>query len=193
MRLLAIDPGNEQSAWIVLDDHHVRFGNSDQCQIAQSGIDENQLMASIFAYLRADHLAIETLKPRGMPTSFEEMQTQLWAGRFIESSGLPFTQCFRHAIKMHHCGRGTANDSNIRRAMIDRFGGDNKAIGGAKCRKCKGKGWFGGKREVCPSCNGDKWLYPPGPLHGIHDDLWSALAIGTYWHDTQLSATSGGR
>lgn len=176
MAVIAIDPGNVLSAWLIYDGTKpLSFGKWDNRSLLRA--------IKVGPELSADECAIETLKPRGMPTSFEEMQTQLWAGRFIEAwfehraGGEKFAvtephQMFRHDIKMHICGHATAKDKNIRAALIDRFGGESVAIGGKKCPRCKGKGWIGRDHEPCA-----EWLHPPGPLFGIADDCWSALAI----------------
>ena len=55
---------------------------------------------------------------------------------------------------MHLCGNMRARDGNIRQALLDRFGGKDRAIGR--------KGSY-------------------GPLHGISGDCWSALAVGVTW------------
>jgi hypothetical protein len=55
----------------------------------------------------------------------------------------------RRVVKLALCGDSRAKDANIRQALIDRFGG-SAAVG----RKAA-----------------------PGPLYGIHRDVWSALAI----------------
>jgi hypothetical protein len=183
--VLAIDPGNEESAFVLYDGTlPVNFGKWPN----ESLLREIQVGKS----LESSHCAIETLKPRGMPTSFEEMQTQLWAGRYFQAwydrqGGDKFalsspTQVFRMDVKMFHCNRSTAKDSNIRQALIDRFGGANVAIGGKKCPKCKGKGWTGRNHDPCP-----EWLHPPGPLKGITEDCWSALAIAVYWCETKFT------
>jgi hypothetical protein len=190
--VLAIDPGNTESAFVVYDgERPVEFGkwSNDtllrQIQVGHIGNTAN--------------MAIETLKPRGMPTSFEEMQTQLWAGRYWQAwwdrqGGEKFalsepTQVFRIDVKRHLCGKVTANDSNIRAALIDLFGGQNKAIGGKKCHACKGNGWRGRNRDVCDYCKGGKWEHPPGPLKGIAEDVWSALAIAITWSETKRPPT----
>lgn len=189
--ILGIDPGNTKSAFVVFDGTKpVKFGKWDNPVLLR----ELQVGTTTIS----SRCAIETMKPRGMPTSFEEMQTQLWAGRFYQAwfdrqGGFKFAlnepeQVFRHDVKMFHCGRATANDSNIRRALIDRFGGDNVAIGGVKCPKCKGKGWSGRGRLICEDCNGEKWLHPPGPLAGISADCWSALAIAVYATEKKFQA-----
>lgn len=110
MRLLAIDPGNVQSAWILFDDG----------LISEFAITPNADMPDHFDGL--DHVAIEYMRPRGMPTSQEEMDTQFWAGRLVHHFGAPWTPIFRHDVKLHVCGNARAKDKNIRQAMLDRFG-----------------------------------------------------------------------
>ena len=179
MKLLAIDPGNEKSAFAILNNGVLGlFGKFDNFTLLQ-------LVRGKVAPWDSTHCAIETLEPRGMPTSFEEMQTQLWAGRFYEAWAVTRgdqtpQQVFRHAVKMHHCGKTTANDSNIRAALIDRYGGETKAIGGKRCKQCKGRKLIGRQKMTCPSCEGSGWWYPPGPLHGVSADVWQALALGLY-------------
>lgn len=165
--ILAIDPGNTQSAFVVYDGvRPVQFGKWDNNSLLRA-IQYDNWACGMSGY------AIETLKPRGMPTSFEEMQTQLWAGRFYqvcwdmlggEKFGLDDPiQVFRIEVKKFHCGRVTANDSNIRQALIDRFGGKAAAIG---------------KKAT------------PGPLYGVSNDVWSALAIAVYAWETKHAAAS---
>lgn len=183
--LLAVDPGNEQSAFVIYDGQRPRlFGKWANATLLREIQNGTKVVTG--------RMAIETLKPRGMPTSFEEMQTQLWAGRFWQAwydrqGGEKFAlhepaQVFRLDVKMHLTGQANAKDKNIRAALIDLFGGERVAIGGVKCHACKGKGWRGRNRDKCDYCEGRMWEYPPGPLAGIAADCWSALAIAvTYW------------
>lgn len=154
--ILAIDPGSTESAWLILmNGKPVAFDitNNDQlcCMLAQpeEGFPWSQ------------HLAIETLHVRGMPTAQEELDTQFWAGRIVEaycggrshSQKERFTKMKRMDVKMHICGSSRAKDANIRAALIDRFGG----------KEATKKG---------------------GVLYGIKADLWSALAIGITYAET---------
>lgn len=183
--LLAIDPGNEQSAFVIYDGQRpLLFGKWANATLLRA--------VQVAEEMQTSRMAIETLKPRGMPTAFEEMQTQLFAGRLWQAwydrqGGDKFAlhqpaQVFRIDVKMHICGHATAKDKNIRASLIDLFGGERVAIGNVKCHACKGKGWRGRNRDKCDSCEGRMWEYPPGPLAGISADCWSALAIAvTHW------------
>lgn len=178
MRILAIDPGSEQSAAVSYKDGEILW----------FALLPNGEMAAAIGHdsFCGSHLAIEMMKPRGMPTSEQEMLTCVWIGRFIEKTSCElWSFVYRGNIKTHLCGRVTANDSNIRRALIDQFGGDAKAIGGKNCKRCHGKGWCGRGRPTCDACDGSGWLHPPGPLHRLHGDLWQALAVAVTYADQQ--------
>ncbi len=153
MNLLAIDPGSEQSAWLILGPAKplAFYKEPNRCILDRAAI-------GYWKQFGVEHLAIETLHVRGMPTAQQEMETQFWAGRFVQSIGLPFTQMRRIDEKMVICGHPRAKDGNIRQALIDRWGGKEKAIGKKKT---------------------------PGPLYGISQDVWQALAIAVTWFEQQ--------
>lgn len=182
-QVLAIDPGTTESAWC-------HYDGSRPFDFAKAA--NHELLVHL-GFLEQDHtvLAIEYMEPRGMPMSQEEMDTQFWAGRFVQAAAVHWHPVKRLEVKMHLCGNPRAKDSNIRQALIDLFGGESLAIGGKKCPKCKGKGWRGRGRRTCPQCKGTRWLHRPGPLHGITSDVWSALAIAVTWWETKRQITKG--
>lgn len=188
--LLAIDPGNEKSAWCVLQDSvPVAFAKESNFIILDRmcysswncALDDPESLEA----------AIEIMFPRGMPMSVESMQTLVWSGQFIQAFGAGrIHQVDRSAVKMHLCNSNRAKDSNIRRALIDKFGGDSVAVGGKKCGTCKGRKQCGRgkKRGPCSDCEATGWEHPPGVLHGITADVWSALAVAiTYTETHQLT------
>lgn len=138
MNVLAIDPGPEKSGWVVFD------GESP----CQWGWDENGVLKRQFWNLEIDGVLIEYPKPRGMPTSREEMDTLFEAGRLIEAWGGPWKPIYRQDVKLTLCGHARAKDANIRQALIDYFGGEAKAIGGKKCQRCRNG------QVSCPHCKG---------------------------------------
>lgn len=181
MNVLAIDPGNQKSGFVLLED-----GNPDQF----AKLPNEELLRLLWDELTADILVVEFPVARGMPASNELFQTVFWIGRFVQAwietepdaDWLPID---RKDVKLAICEDPRAKDSNIRAALIERFGGEDQAIGGKKCPKCKGKGWFGPGRPVCPECHGDQWLHPPGPLYGMTADVWAALAVGITYLETR--------
>lgn len=181
--VLAVDPGPSESAYVFLD-----FESEDP---GDYGIVANEeLKESIIGFREScDHLAIEMVACYGMPVGRDVFETVLYIGQLMTLWHLEWENCtkiYRHDEKIVLCHNARAKDSNIRQALIDRYGGERKAIGGDKCPKCKGKGWFGRGRPECPRCGGDKWDTPPGPLYEFKKDLWAALAVGLAFKDLLL-------
>lgn len=124
MRILAIDPGPEQSAvvrWIC--------GRVDCAEILP-----NDAVRQSLAFYSADTLdvvAIEMIACFGMPVGRETFETCLWIGRFMERSPIEPRLIYRRDVKLHHCNSAKAKDSNIRQALIDKYGapGTKKAPG----------------------------------------------------------------
>lgn len=153
MTVLAIDPGYEQSAWVILKDGIPK----------RSGISPNQhyLSSLTMSDEHYDHAVIEAVACYGMAVGKEVFETVFWTGRFYEAIyqkmgiRVGVHRMYRKEIKMHLCGNNAAKDANIRQALIDKFGpGKEKAIG---------------KK------------HSQGPLYGISKDMWAALAVGVTW------------
>lgn len=155
MTILAIDPGPEKSAWLTLgyDGLPGRFGN----EVPNAELLE-QLRGA--PRLAADVVVIEKIASFGMTVGADVFETVYWSGRFAEAAyPLRVERLTRMAVKMHLCHDSRARDPNIKQALIDRFGGDGGkaiAVGTVKAK---------------------------GPLHGIANDVWSALAVAVTWHD----------
>lgn len=115
--IIAIDPGNEVSAIICWKDK----------KIVQKEILENH---EILDYLnncdteeyQSDVLAVEMIACYGMPVGKTVFETCVWIGRFIQTWRWKFELIYRKDIKLHFCQSVRAKDSNIRQALIDRFG-----------------------------------------------------------------------
>lgn len=173
--VLAIDPGPELSAYMVLSDG--RPGLFAKIPNEQLKKDLRQFFSD-----GLPTLACEMIQAQGMGVGAETFETVFWTGRFREAWPGEFVRVYRRQVKSHICGSMKAKDKNIRQALIDKFGGDSRAIGGKKCPRCKGKCWLGRDHTPC-QCNAG-WLHPPGPLNGISADCWSALAIAVTWRET---------
>ncbi len=184
MNIIAVDPGSTHSAFVEM---------SKGDTLLQSGYMENEKFIKLMSLYQASFLAIETLHVRGMPTSQDELETQFWAGRFVEAFGRPFTQVRREVVKGHFGASGVSNpDKVIRESLIGRFGG-TAAVGGVKCKACHGKKWSGRGHLPCVPCNATGWECPPGPFYEwTGSDRWSALAIGCWWWDVK-SVTAAAR
>lgn len=152
---MAIDPGSAESAWLV----HNPFtdGVRSFAKVPNQALLE-QLRAGLAP--EVETVVIEWTAPRGMPASAELFETMWWAGRFAEAlHPLPVERLQRLAIKRHLCGTPAAKDSNVRAALIDRYGGTG------------GKAAAIGRKAS------------PGPLYGIAADVWQALAVAVTWAD----------
>jgi len=131
--ILAIDPGNEKSAYALL---------GIDLKPAEFGILENEeLLIRIPALShKAEHFAIEMVASYGMAVGKTVFDTVFWIGRFWETAADNFMadkmkMVYRMEEKMALCHNSRAKDGNIRQALIDRFG-----VVGVKASP----GWFYG-------------------------------------------------
>lgn len=122
MKILAIDPGNEKSGWVIYENG----------KVLECGIDANaDLMLKIEMMPEQEQyqgiqFAIEMIACYGMSVGKEVFNTCVWVGRFFqqvcESFGQQPQLVFRKDVKMHLCGKMQANDASIRKALIQRYG-----------------------------------------------------------------------
>lgn len=148
--LLAIDPGNEESAWALIDTVTCRphsFGKVPNDDLRQ------RIWRGTFFY---DHAAVEMVASYGMPVGRDVFETCVWIGRFVEAIVLDIRDApaliSRRDVKVHHCHDSRAKDSNITQALVDRF---------APGQPNKGKG---------TKAN-------PGWFYGFAKDVWQAYAL----------------
>lgn len=129
--ILAIDPGPKESAFVMLGD------NLKPCQFDKG--DNYKMLKIVKSYSNeniCDHFAMEMVASYGMAVGKEVFETCVWIGRFWEVSQAPYKQyIYRKDEKMNLCHNMRAKDTNIRQALIDRFG-----VVGTK----KNPGWFYG-------------------------------------------------
>ncbi len=117
MRLLAIDPGTTESAWVVWDG----------AKIFEHGKIPNETMIESLHHIKHGYCvtecAIEMVASFGMPVGAEVFETVYWIGRFAQAFGANrVTRLTRNAVKNHLCHSSRAKDGNIRQAIIDRLG-----------------------------------------------------------------------
>lgn len=154
MIVVALDPGTEQSALVTYDglrvDRHFTASN------------ENLWVELLKEFSGADAcLVVEDIQSYGMSVGVEVFRTVRFTG-FLEGKWHPRPTHFlsRREIKLHLCHTVKATDSNIRQALIDRFGPTKeRAIGTKK---------------------------DPGPLYGLKGHEFAALAVAvTFWDQMQ--------
>jgi hypothetical protein len=89
-------------------------------------VPNEQLLAAlnggILNTLACDVFAIEMIASYGMAVGREVFETCVWIGRFMQQFHLQAQLVFRRDIKLHHCQSVRAKDTNIRQALIDKYG-----------------------------------------------------------------------
>lgn len=148
--LLAIDPGPTESGLVIID--------VDTCRPLVAAILQNDalltgLRRGQFVY---DEAAIEMVASYGMPVGAEVFETCVFIGICCEAithrTGVEPERVPRLRMKVHHCHDSRANDSNITRALVDRFAAGQPNFG---------KGTKGA----------------PGWFYGFTKDVWQAYAL----------------
>lgn len=156
MKLLAIDPGTTQSAWVIIQDG----------QIIDKGLESNddilKRMLASMQFATPERLYIEMVASYGKPVGKHIFETCVWIGRFIQAwqHELPkgWSYVYRRDVKLHLCQDSRVKDSNVRAALIDLFGGDPKVAIGTKANQ--------------------------GPLYGVKKDIWAALGVAITAYET---------
>lgn len=159
MIIMAIDPGNAQSAYCVID--------SVDCKPMEFQKLPNEELAADLANYKfpsANIFVIERVACYGMPVGREVFDTCEWIGRFtqiiLDTYGERANYILRMDEKRAICHNTTAGDANIRRALIDRF---------AKHDLKNGKG----------TKKNPDWFY------GFKADIWAAYAVGVTYMTMQ--------
>lgn len=115
MRILAIDPGNMDTGYAILQ--------LPEFQLLEFGKTENNALLGRFkAPLNVDAIAIEMVASYGMAVGREVFETCVWIGRFTQAlQGENIHYIYRREEKLALCHDSKAKDSNIRQALIDRY------------------------------------------------------------------------
>lgn len=153
--IFAIDPGDVNSAWLTY--------NPEQKRVLFFGIEKNiSLLSKICNSINNNHIYVfEMVQSYGMPVGRSVFETVFWIGRFWQAAGdSEKHRIYRSDVKMFLCNSMRAKDSNVRQVLIDRF----PPIGGGKIQQ------IGTKKQ-------------PGPLYGISQDVWSALALAVTYSE----------
>ena len=161
MIVIGVDPGPKQSAFVVLRDGE---------RVMDKGIVPNHWLRG---YLRNYGNQLVVIQPKvvvfeqvesfGMAVGRDVFETVFETGRLFQVVAEVATRLPRKAVKLHLCHSMRAKDSNIRQALIDRFGGSKAVAIGLK--------------------------KTPGPLYGVRSHEWSALALAVTWFDQHEGET----
>lgn len=133
--ILAIDVGTTETGYCLMDKDTykpIKFGKID-----------NYDLLKIVKEEKYDELVYEEFQSYGMPIGVSTIKSITWNGRYIQSAldrGIKVDFVYRKEEKINLCNSMRAKDSNIRQALIDRFG-----VVGTK----REKGWFYGfKKDI---------------------------------------------
>ena len=111
--VLAIDPGNEKSAWCIVA--------KDTLRPFRFAKEENDSVLETVVYGTYDEIVIERVQSYGMAVGRDVFETCEWIGRFTQAAKKTVNYVYRQDEKLHICHDSRAKDGNIRRALIDRF------------------------------------------------------------------------
>lgn len=156
MIIFAIDPGNTQSGYAIIDMPDFR--------LYEFGKLENEKLLEIlekYQWVMPDVFAIEMVACYGMPVGKDVFETCVWIGRFIQAinkQNIKFV--YRKEEKIHLCGSMKAKDSNIKQALVNRY---------AKHDFKSGKGT---KKN-------------PDTFYGVSKDVWQAVAVGVTYYEKE--------
>lgn len=158
MRLLAIDPANEQTAYVLVE--------TNGMEIIDKGKIPNDEFIKLLELGEYDHMAIEILVNMGR-TGATLFETAEMIGKcmYINSvNNKPYTRISRQKVKVHFQVKRKLNgvkapsaDSQIRTSLINRFG---------EVGTKKNQGYF----------------------YGFKADIWQAMAVCVYTTDKKLGS-----
>lgn len=159
MIILGVDPGDTETAWSAYDTDTkavLSFAKEPNAEVLlRISLAGNSAVPGGFG-VQVDKLAIEMIASYGMAVGKNVFETCVWIGRFIQqwdtfNCAFEREVIYRKDEKMHLCGTMRAKDSNIRQAIMDRYGSTRQQVLGTKKN--------------------------PGPLYGVSKDVWAAIAV----------------
>ena len=153
MIVIGVDPGPTQSAFVVWDGERVIQHGISLNKTLRDYLDQAMSRISTIPNV----IIFEQIESFGMAVGRDVFETVLQTGRMFQVVERVAVLVPRRVVKLHLCHSMRAKDSNIRQALIDRFGGSKAAAIGLK--------------------------KTPGPLYGVRSHEWSALALAVTWFD----------
>lgn len=157
MNILAIDPGNKESAYVLCDGLSI---------LEFDKVDNEKMLQKIHDILWAIdcYIVIEMVASYGMPVGADVFETCVWIGRFMQKSedmSEPLPELiYRKEVKMNLCNSNRAKDANIIQSLVDRFADVNEYGKYGKGTK-NNKGFF----------------------YGFSKDVWQAFALAVTYYD----------
>jgi hypothetical protein len=163
MRILAIDPGNIESAYVLMDEDYRPIEKAK----ALNDIALDRIIEILSSSPGSVAVVIEMISHygSGSPVGATVFDTCIFIGRIIQAiSPYPYELVKRAAVKSHICGKAHAKDSWVTQALVDRFAKNTCNHGkGTK----KEQGWF----------------------YGFSADVWQAYALAVTYADRKKEST----
>lgn len=163
MKILAIDPGNVRSGYVLAE-----YEEAEIRRVLRVGKVENSEMMQITSEVAESaetDFAIEMIAGMGMAVGAEVFDTCVWIGRFWERALTRnfrrMEYIYRREEKLCLCGSQRAKDGNIRQALADRYAPGQPNFG------------KGTKKQ-------------PGFFFGFSADMWAAMAVAATYYDKYI-------
>lgn len=115
--MLAIDPGNVESAYVVYDRRRRKFG--------AFGKVPNERLLSLIYHVKPDFIVCEEICSYGMAVGKTTFDTVRFTGRIQQlslSEGIPFRLIPRYKVKASLAPLPRKNDRDVRAAMLKLYG-----------------------------------------------------------------------
>jgi hypothetical protein len=166
--ILGIDPGNENTAWALIDGEDLRplYIGKQENELAYCAMVDayQELMERHFHQIDL-YVGIEMIASYGMPVGAEVFDTCVWIGELKErlrnwSARKETRFIYRQEEKLTLCHSPRANDATIKQALVDRF---------AKGQPNNGKGT---KKS-------------PGWFYQFRADIWQAYAVAVTYAERE--------
>lgn len=164
--IVAVDPGDLESAavWIdvatfkpveVFEGHNAKL--REKLQDGGRSLEASRILVVEYTPPYTMQMASKGGKPGRAFVPRQVVDTAIELGRFIECWGGGQAERWilfsRTDVKKHLLGRASGNDTEVRAAVVDRYGGDLKTAKGVKAK--------------------------PGPLYGFSGNhVYAALGLG---------------
>lgn len=118
-KIIGVDAGDKETGFVIY--------NPESNSLCDKYIMENTMLLDHLELFDVDQylLSLEMVACYGMPVGRNIFETCLWIGRIVQhwvSMKGSFVLIYRKDYKLHFCNSMKAKDSNIRQALIDRFG-----------------------------------------------------------------------
>lgn len=111
LKILAIDPGQKQSAWVLMEDLSIHSCNIESNEAIRQALDYDEWQQDI--------VALEYVVAYGR-SGKEVSDTAFEAGRLIQTAKSAFHPYTRSKVRGHLCG-GRGSDSKVIEKLIERF------------------------------------------------------------------------